>query len=55
MAAPTMSTTTKQGGEALRRLHADVVALCRDVTDEEWRSPSRAESWRIHDCVAQSA
>lgn len=41
-----------QGGESLRRLHADITGFCRDVTDEEWLSPSRAEGWRIHDVVA---
>jgi hypothetical protein len=47
-----MPAPTAQAGEALKRLHRDLSALCRDLTDEEWRAPSRAESWRIHDCVA---
>ncbi len=41
-----------QGGESLRRLHADITGFCRDVTDEEWLSPSRAEGWRVHDVMA---
>jgi hypothetical protein len=47
-----MPASTKQGAEALRRLHADLSAFCGDISDEEWHAPSRAESWRIHDCVA---
>lgn len=40
---------------ALRRECAEVVGFCRQLSDEEWRTPSAAPGWRIQDVVAHLA
>jgi uncharacterized protein (TIGR03083 family) len=37
---------------ALRREYAEVVRFCRELSDEEWRTPSAAPGWRVQDVVA---
>jgi len=37
---------------ALRQERADVLALCRDLDDAEWQTPSAAPGWRVQDVVA---
>ena len=38
--------------EALRRECAEMTRFCRELSDEEWRTPSAAQGWRIQDVVA---
>ncbi|WP_433567218.1 maleylpyruvate isomerase N-terminal domain-containing protein [Nocardia sp. CA-151230] len=48
-------TTTMKASErvsAFRRERAEVVSLCKDLDDAEWRTQSRAAGWRVHDVVA---
>jgi uncharacterized protein (TIGR03083 family) len=40
---------------ALRRQSEEIVDYCRELTDEQWRTPSRAEGWRVQDVVAHLA
>ncbi len=40
---------------ALRQERAALLALCRDLDDAEWRTPSAAEGWRVQDVVAHLA
>ena len=37
---------------ALRRVRQDVVDYCRDLSDGQWSTPSRAAGWRVRDVVA---
>src|SRR5882757_2162891 len=37
---------------ALRREYAEVASFCRQLSDEEWRTPSAAPGWRVQDVVA---
>ena len=37
---------------ALRREHAEIVRFCRQLSDEEWGTPSAAPGWRVQDVVA---
>jgi uncharacterized protein (TIGR03083 family) len=38
--------------EALRRECDEMTRFCRDLSVEDWRTPSAAEGWRIQDVVA---
>ncbi|HTK64436.1 MAG TPA: maleylpyruvate isomerase family mycothiol-dependent enzyme [Pseudonocardia sp.] len=38
--------------EALRRECAEMTRFCRELSVQEWRSPSAAPGWRIQDVVA---
>lgn len=41
--------------DALRDAHAEVRGVCRDLSDAQWHTASRAQGWRIHDVVAHLA
>ena len=38
--------------DAARRERAEVLALCRELNDDEWHTPSAAEGWTVQDVVA---
>jgi uncharacterized protein (TIGR03083 family) len=46
-----MPTKLDRSG-ALRAQRQAVIALCRTLSDEEWRAPSTAKGWRLQDVVA---
>lgn len=40
---------------ALRRQSEEIVRYCRDLTDDQWQTPSLAGGWRVQDVVAHLA
>ncbi len=41
-----------EGVEAVRALQADVLAVIRTLSEEEWQRPSHCSGWRVQDVVA---
>lgn len=37
--------------EALATQRARLVLLCRDLSDDEWRAPSRCTDWTVHEVI----
>lgn len=37
--------------EALATQRARVVLLCRDLSEDEWRAPSRCTNWTVHEVI----
>lgn len=55
-----MAVGTSVGGDhdyvdAIRRERESVLAYCSSLTDGEWRTPSAADGWTVHDVISHLA